>query len=123
MGAGLTNIQLAKRADVPCSLIAGLQSGKRRIGELQARRIGLALGLHGTQFEEFIFEAINQCSEKVLFESRPYPAEVLNIWAKVLRGAGITPEQVRCAKLTGNEVTLALLNGAQVKLEAKLTVV
>ena len=62
--AQLTNQELADDAHVPASLIAGLQSGKRRIGEYQARKIGKALNLTGADLESFIFNAINNCSEK-----------------------------------------------------------
>jgi len=117
---GLTNVKLAERADVPCSLIAGLQSGKRRVGEMQARRIGVALGLQATELETFIFDAINQCSEKVLNESRDYPAELLNRLAILLRKAGILPEQVCDCTVVGDDLALVLVNGKQVTVETKL---
>ena len=121
--AGLTNVKLSERAAVPCSLIAGLQSGKRRVGELQARRIGQALGLKGGELDAFIFHAINQCTEKVLSVSRGYPAELLNRLALLLRKAGILPDQVHGCQVIGDDLALKLADGQQFKLETKLAAV
>jgi transcriptional regulator with XRE-family HTH domain len=122
--ACLTNEQLATRAGVPRSLIAGLQSGKRRIGELQARKIGNALRLSGDVLEEFVMLAINNCSEKVLQESRSYPAELLNILARQLRKAGILPEQIGGCIIGGDEceqdVTVLLKAGGKAIIQTHL---
>jgi transcriptional regulator with XRE-family HTH domain len=122
--AKLTNVQLAQLAKVSRSLIPGLQSGKRRIGEYQARKLGMALGLEGRELEGFIFAAINGCTEKVLQESLAYPAELLNLLARQLRLAGIQPDQVRgCVVEEGTEESEAeifLKDGRQVRLETRL---
>jgi len=120
--ANLTNEQLAGLANVPRSLIGGLQSGRRRIGEMQATRIGKALGLQGQPLDEFIYEAINQCSEKVLVESKDYPAELLNLLARQLRLAGIYPELVSQCEVSANKVALSLNNGKHAWMETSLMV-
>ena len=89
--AALTNIQLADRAHVSRSIIPGLQSGKRCVGEFQARKIGAALQLEGKELEAFIFCGINRCTEKILKQAQAYPAELLNLLALQLRRAGILP--------------------------------
>lgn len=122
--AKLTNVQLAELAKVSRSLIPGLQSGKRRVGEYQARKLGVALGLTGDALDSFIFAAINGCTEKVLQDSLAYPAELLNLLARQLRLAGIQPEQVRgCVAEEGaqeSEAEIFLKDGRQVRLETKL---
>lgn len=90
----LTVNQLAQQAQVPASLISGLQTNHRVIGENNARKIGTALKLDGEELKDFIYLAINQCSEKVLEEAKSYPAEVLNLIAVRLRAMGILPDQI-----------------------------
>jgi len=119
--AQLTNQELADDARVPASLIAGLQSGKRRIGEYQARKIGVALGLCGGDLERFIYDAINNCSEKVLEESKGYPAELLNLLARQLRLAGVLPNNVTGWNVQKNAADLVLSNGGKAHLETVLT--
>lgn len=92
--AGLTNRNLAARASVPSSLIAGLQSGHRRVGEFQARKIGKALALDGPELDGFVLDAVNTCTEKVLSEAKEYPSLFVNFIAKQLRSAGITPQDL-----------------------------
>lgn len=92
--AGLTNRGLAVSASVPSSLIAGLQSGHRRVGEFQARKIGKALALDGPELEAFVLEAVNTCTERVLTEAKDYPSLFLNFIAKQLRSAGIAPQDL-----------------------------
>jgi hypothetical protein len=93
----LTAHQLAVAADVPPSLISGLQTGNRCVGEDNARKIGVALGLMDKDLEEFVFMAINQSTERVLMEFKEFPAEVLNLVAVGLRNVGIYPDEVgRC---------------------------
>ena len=120
--AQLTNQELADDAHVPASLIAGLQSGKRRIGEYQARKIGKALNLTGADLESFIFNAINNCSEKVLEESKGYPAELLNLLARQLRLSGVLPNNVTGWNVQKNAADLVLSNGGKAHLETVLTV-
>ncbi len=116
--ANLTNGELAEMACVPRSLIAGLQSGKRRAGELQARKIAHALDLKGEEFDLFVFEAINQCTRKVLKEVEEYPAEVLNELAMKLKKAGIQPDHVAgCTSLAGN-MALDLYDGRHFEVQS-----
>ena len=114
--AQLTNQELADDARVPASLIAGLQSGKRRIGEYQARKIGKALNLNGQALEEFIYDAINNCSEKVLEESKGYPAELLNLLARILKHAGICPQHISHCTMNEAGADILLANGSKAKL-------
>ena len=122
--AKLTNIELAQHANVSRSLIPGLQSGKRCVGEYQARKLGTALGLTGDALDEFILRAIDECTEKVLQASLPYPAPLLNLLARQLRTAGIEPDQVsECFVIEASdesEATLHLNDGRKVRLETKL---
>lgn len=98
--AGLTVRALAEDAKVPHSLIAGLQAGSRRVGEYQARKIGGALNLKDGALDSFILAAINTCTEKVLEESKDYPASFLNMVAKQLRLAGILPKNLSKFQIT-----------------------
>ena len=114
--ANLTNQELADLAHVPASLIAGLQSGKRCIGQLQATKIGKALGLDGQALESFIFDAINNCTEKVLEESKGYPAELLNLLARILKHGGIGPQQISHCMINAEGADILLANGSKAKL-------
>ncbi|MEQ1859386.1 MAG: helix-turn-helix transcriptional regulator [Chthoniobacteraceae bacterium] len=120
----LTIRELADRADVSHAVIAGLQSGKRIIGELQARKIGTALGLHGEALEQFILTAIDECTEKLLQESQSYPAELLNLIARQLKQAGIVGESIYGCAVDGDaqhqDVTLWLHGGDKRTLKTEL---
>ena len=95
----LTVEKLARMALVPKSLISGLQTNTRKIAEYQARKIGVALTLHESDLEDFIFSAINNSSSKVLNSSKAYPAEVLNLIAGELQALGILPNSItRCVR-------------------------
>ena len=122
--AGFTNRQLADRADVPCSLIAGLQSGRRRVGEMQALRIGNALGLKSGELDRFILSALDTCSEKVLNDAKEYPSTFLNLIAKQLRVAGILPKDLSNFQINGDEsgqeVKLYLADGRVAQLSSTL---
>ena len=118
--AKLTNIQLAEQANVSRSLIPGLQSGKRCIGEYQARKLGTALKLSGNDMDEFIYCAINNCTEKVLKESLQYPAELLNLAARLLRQAGIGPEAIRACAVNEAIAEILLNDGKRVMIETTL---
>ena len=122
--ARLTNEELARLADVPESLLSGLQTGSRKVGEYQARKIGTALKLKDEALKQFIFSAINTCSEKVLSDSKGYPAELLNLIALQLRRAGVLAESICGCKIAGNEqeqnVTLDLRNGKSASLKTQL---
>lgn len=124
MAARLTNRQLASAANVPVSLISGLQTGKRRVGEKNARQIAEALGLTGQELDRFVFEAINTSTRKVLKESQGYPSELLNLLARQLRHAGVLPQEVDRCSISEREpkaLTLLLSNGRLARLETQLT--
>ena len=124
--AKLTNIQLADKAHVSRSIIPGLQSGKRVIGECQASKIGAALQLEGKELESFIFCGINRCTEKVLKQAQAYPAELLNLLALQLRRAGILPEHVSACVVdedaTQCVVGVLLADGSKMHLKTMLEV-
>ena len=119
----LTSAELADRASVPPSLISGLQSGTRVVGEYTARKIGKALHLTGEELEDFIYLAINGCSEKVLNASKAYPAILINLVASKLQEQGISPDEinqcVRRPKKNDADAALYLDNGKEafIKLE------
>jgi hypothetical protein len=122
--AGLSNRDLAARAGVPHSFIAGLQAGSRRVGEIQARKIGLALGLNGDNLEEFVLLGVDTCTEKVLTEAKGYPASLLNLLATQLRVAGIFPELLSRCDIKdagkGQHISLHLHNGKTAHLMTEL---
>jgi len=101
--AKLTNSELGRLADVPESLVSGLQNGNRRVGEYQARKIGAALRLTGDDLEQFVHEAINTCTKKILNEAKEYPSQVLNLVALQLRRAGIDAASIFDYAVTGDE--------------------
>ena len=125
--AKLTNAQLGQLADVPESLISGLQNDNRRVGEYQARKIGRALNLHGERLEEFVLRAIDTSTEKVLKETRDYPAELLNLLAQQLKRAGIAAKAIRRFNIQGDEseqhITLTLNTGQEATLRTQLVCV
>ena len=122
--AQLTNKQLATLANVPESLIAGLQSGKRRIGELQARKLGTALKLTDQEMELFVLQAIDTCSEKLLRRAQGFPAELSNLLICQLLHSGITADSLLSYSVAGSghqkDVTLWLTTGGKALLRTKL---
>ncbi|WP_397380032.1 multiprotein-bridging factor 1 family protein [Prosthecobacter sp.] len=124
--ARLTNRELAIMAKVPHSLIAGLQSGSRRVGEYQARKIGKALELEDGALDSFVLNAINTCTDKVLEEAKGYPASFLNMIARQLRLAGILPKDLSKFQIKGDRnehvLKLYLQNGKCAQLSSILTI-
>lgn len=122
---GLTVRELAEDAKVPRSLIAGLQAGSRRVGEYQARKIGVALNLKDGALDSFILAAINTCTVKVLEEAKDYPSSFLNMVARQLRLAGILPKDLSKFQITraGTEhvLKLYLQDGRSAQLSSILT--
>lgn len=105
----LTSQQLAKLSSVSQPLISSLENGQRVIGEYTARKIGSALQLHDKDLENFVYLAINGCTEKVLKSSRNYPAEILNLIAGELSALGILPEKIMsCVRHPQSDATAAL---------------
>ena len=109
----LTVQELAKRAGISQPLVSNLQNGHRVIGEYTAKKIGAALQLHGKELEEFIYLAINGCTEKVLTAAKHYPAEILNLIAVELNSLGISPDKiVHCTReSSGASTTLYFADG------------
>ncbi len=122
--AKLTNLELARLAGVPESLISGLQNGNRRVGEYQARKIGRALKLTGNELEQFVYTAINTCTEKVLGDAKAYPSQLLNLVALQLHRAGISADSIFDCDVTGNQheqdVTLRLGGGKTASIKTQL---
>ncbi len=105
----LTIQELAKLSAVSQPLISSLEHGQRVIGEYTARKIGTALQLHGKELEDFIYLAINGCTEKVLKASKNYPAEILNLIAGELSALGILPEKImNCVRHPHSDASAAL---------------
>ncbi len=104
----LTVHELAQKAQVSGGLISGLLHGYRIIGERTARKIAAALNLQGVELEDFIYLAINGCTEKVLNSSKGYPSEVLNLVAGELNVLGISPERIRQYVRKSDETNAAL---------------
>jgi transcriptional regulator with XRE-family HTH domain len=63
---GLTSKELSELASVSESLLSGLQTGNRRIGEKQASRIASGLGLLGDEHSDFVFMAMNESRDRIL---------------------------------------------------------
>ena len=107
---GLSSVELAHRANISEGLLSGLIHGQRVIGEYTANKIGNALQLTGIELEEFVYAAINNCSEKILESSKKYPAELLNLIACELQALGILPDKIsRCIrKPAASDVNAAL---------------
>lgn len=118
--ANLTNQELAEIAQVPASFISGLQTGHRKIGELQAKKIGNALGLDGRELEDFVLRGIDTCSEKVLKDFVAYPAELLNLLARQLNHAGIGPQHISHCVVNDSGADIVLANGSKATLVTEL---
>ena len=96
---GLSSAELARKAGISEGLLSGLIHDQRVIGEYTARKIGNALQLTGNESEEFIYSAINNCSEKILESFKKYPAELINLVACKLQERGVTPDEIsRCVR-------------------------
>ena len=122
---GLSSVELARKAGISEGLLSGLIHDQRVIGEYTARKIGNALQLTGKELEEFIYSAINNCSEKILESSKPYSAELINLVTSKLQESGIAPDEInRCVrKEDGADAALFLKDGseAHIKLELVFT--
>ena len=118
--SGLSNVELATRAHVPASLIAGLQSGKRCVGEFQATKIARALDLGEQDLRQFVLRAVSGSSRKVLAASADYSAEIINAAPSALRKARIAPDHVQWGWETEGGVALVLADGKRAILRTTL---
>ena len=120
----LTVRELSKLAKMGQPLISGLQQGNRRIGEYAARKLGTALQLKDEELDDFIYQAINDCSEKVLNSSKAYPAELLNLVAGELDSLGIMPDKItKCVRKSKNaDATLILNDGRSATINLEIAV-
>ena len=119
---GLSSVELARKAGISEGLLSGLIHDQRVIGEYTARKIGNALQLTGNALEEFVYAAINNCSEKVLESSKQYPAELINLVARKLQENGIVPSEInRCVRNEKDaDAALYLKDGRQATISLEL---
>ena len=119
---GLSSVELARKAGISEGLLSGLIHDQRVIGEYQANKIGKALQLTGDELEEFVYSAINNCSEKVLNSCKQYPAELINLVACKLQEQGIVPDEINhCVrKEDGADAALFLKDGRQATISLEL---
>jgi transcriptional regulator with XRE-family HTH domain len=107
----LTSKELSKLSRVSESLLSGLQSGTRRIGEKQAYRIASALGLEEDEHCKFVFAAMNESTQRLLESSRSYPVEILNFLPTLLRNRGIPPDSILNSSALEERIEISLSNG------------
>ena len=118
---GLTSKELSKQSSVSESLLSGLQSGNRRIGEKQASRIASALGLKEQEKSDFIFMAMNESTQRLLESSKSYPVEVLNSLPGLLRNKGVLPENINSARIFDTFLEISLESGDVVRVYVNLS--
>ena len=118
---GLTSKELSKQASVSESLLSGLQSGNRRIGEKQASRIASALGLINQEERDFIFMAMNESTQRLLQSSKAYPVEILNSLPGFLRNKGVLPENINGARIFDAFLEISLDSGDVVRVYVNLS--
>jgi len=118
---GLTSKELSKQSSVSESLLSGLQSGNRRIGEKQASRIASALGLIKQDERDFIFMAMNESTQRLLESSKAYPVEILNSLPGLLRNKGVLPENINRARILDSFLEISLESGDVVRVYVNLS--
>ena len=118
---GLTSKELSKQSSVSESLLSGLQSGNRRIGEKQASRIASALGLKKQEKSDFIFMAMNESTQRLLESSKSYPVEVLNSLPGLLRNKGVLPENINSARIFDTFLEISLDSGDVIRVYVNLS--
>ncbi len=110
--------ELSKRACVPETLVSGLQNDSRKIGEIQATRIGKALGLSGNDLLEFVYLALNESKGRLLNSSKLYCAEILNYLPNLIAIYGITAEEIADAAILEEGIKLSLKSGSTATVSA-----
>jgi len=118
---GLTSKELSKQSSVSESLLSGLQSGNRRIGEKQASRIASALGLKEQEKSDFIFMAMNESTQRLLESSKSYHVEILNSLPGFLRNKGVLPENINGARIFDAFLEISLDSGDVVRVYVNLS--
>ena len=116
----LKSKELSKRASVPATLLSGLQNDSRKIGEVQATRIGKALGLSGNDLLMFIYVALNESKGRLLNASKSYCAEILNYLPNLISLHGIKAEEIVDAVILKEGIELALRNGSTATVSASV---
>ena len=104
----ITVTELAKSAGVTQPLTSNLIHGRESIGEYTARKIASALQLDGDELEDFVYSAINHCTEKVLNSSKAFPSQVLNMVAGGLNALGIIPSRIMRCVLNAEDADAAI---------------
>ena len=107
----LTSKELSELASVSESLLSGLQTGNRRIGEKQASRIASGLGLLGEEHSDFVFMAMNESRDRLLESSEDYPVETLNFLPVLLRKMEISPEIISESRIFDRFLEISLSAG------------
>ena len=110
--------ELSKRACVPETLVSGLQNDSRKIGEVQATRIGKALGLSGNDLLEFVYVALNESKGRLLNSSKIYRAEILNYLPNLIASHGIRAEEIADAAIFEEGIKLSLKGGSTATVSA-----
>ena len=105
---GITSKELSELASVSESLLSGLQTGNRRIGEKQASRIASGLGLLGEEHSDFVFMAMNESRDRLLESSEDYPVETLNFLPLLLRKMRISPEMISESRIFDRFLEISL---------------
>lgn len=108
---GLTSKELSELASVPESLLSGVQTGNRRIGEKQASRIASGLGLLEDEHSDFVFMAMNESRDRLLDLSEDYPVETLNFLPMLLRKMGISPEMISESRIFETFLEVSMWSG------------
>ena len=108
---GITSKELSELASVSESLLSGLQTGNRRIGEKQASRIASGLGLLGEEHSDFVFVAMNESRDRLLDASEDYPVETLNFLPVLLRKMEISPEIISESRIFDRFLEISLSSG------------
>jgi transcriptional regulator with XRE-family HTH domain len=116
----LSGKELSKRACVPETLVSGLQNDSRKIGEVQATRIGKALGLSGNELQEFVYVALNESKGRLLNSSKIYCAEILNYLPNLIATHGIGAEEIVDAVILEEGIALTLENGSTATVSASV---
>jgi transcriptional regulator with XRE-family HTH domain len=115
----------AEKAGLPYSLVAGLETGHRRIGEKSVRKLISALNLRGAESDHFLNLFLAAGAQRVLAQTRQYPPEIVNVLAQKLSDqAQIPPELITACtrRITkkGPDLVITLKDGQTVFVYIKI---